>query len=215
MPTKYMLIDKKTKEILNIPGVTTTWNRTPSNRAQIFPILNAICPNKYVILEEILTGREAVNAYLNSSKVSSKSPLFFKNRGTNVSSDYTPEYLLTPVLVDISEEFSEQKSLDNKILFLLRYSRSCGSYERNSNYYETSSGRRRSSLDLWRHLITYYPKYTIFDVMHSLYRLAVKNIVTYNYCSVVKRLVFLGGNNYGYHNYHDEYGMHLNDWKDI
>jgi hypothetical protein len=187
----------------------TSWNYKPKARNQIFAILRTLCPNKYILNEVVYSGREAVEMYLNSSAVRSKVPLVFRGEGT-FQNKYTRQ------VIDISAELSTKESLDDKILFILQTTRSYGSYKKDdtSGYYESSASRRRSSLDLWRHLITYYPEYTIFDVMHSLYSLQLNRLVNNNYCHDVHRRVFLPGW-YGNYNAKDEYGLNFSDWENI
>lgn len=56
------------------------------------------------------------------------------------------------------------------------------------NNYETSSGRLRSSVDIWRHIRSVRPEVDIFSVMESIYRLR-ENLYGH-YCITVKRAVF-------------------------
>jgi hypothetical protein len=205
MPTNYSIINKETKEPLKVPDFKLNWANDKTG-IKYLNLINAVAPDKYVIDEVVISNRDAVNNYLNSGKVRSKCPLIFK---TNNYSSRNEE-------VDIRSELDSCRTLEDKVLCILRYARGNPSYKKdNTHGYETSGGRRRSSLDVWRHLITYYPELTIFEVMSSLCKLELNRLINSNYCYDVRRRVFLPGNYYGWDSYKDEYGLHLTDWENI
>lgn len=90
---------------------------------------------------------------------------------------------------------------------------------------ETSPERRRSSLDIYRHVIYFNPEITVFDIMSILYK--NKKLLFGNYCYQVHRRVFKLMKNVHHYAYwdepsrlsnlrkHDEYGLIFSDWKNI
>lgn len=89
---------------------------------------------------------------------------------------------------------------------------------------ETSSGRRRSALDIWRHVIYYRPKATIFWVMRTLWKLNYEEgILSGQYCNATSRRVMRLTVNvpYGYRKgmfnetTKDEFGLVFSDWRII
>ena len=93
-----------------------------------------------------------------------------------------------------------------------------------SGFIETSSGRRRSSIDIWRHIKGVLPEVTIFDVMRALYQYCIVDLKCgFFFCGGVRRNVF---KNYGRYSKEagnlnteksrlDEYGIHIGDWEKI
>lgn len=79
------------------------------------------------------------------------------------------------------------------ILCILRLANNYGSYN-SSGQLETSSGRARSSFDIWRHVKRYNPEIDIFTVMEELYSMRAR--LSGRYCYVVKRGVFRVFNNW-------------------
>lgn len=82
---------------------------------------------------------------------------------------------------------------------------------------ETFPGKNRSVLDIWRHIIYYYPDTTIFQVMDSLYRLVYAGKITTLFCSTIHRRVFYRSPS-GRHGYPslaspDEFRLIFEDWK--
>jgi len=84
---------------------------------------------------------------------------------------------------------------------------------------ETYSGKLRSAIDIWRHIIDVRPETTIFEVMRAIYKLIQKNRLGGHYCSVVRRRVFWGIRLSNLNIYNedvlDEFGLVFDDWKDI
>lgn len=93
---------------------------------------------------------------------------------------------IPPVLQPILNAGS--KTLKDLVYAILENCIHFGSYEPESTRFETSYGRMRSSLDIWRHVIYYRPDVDIFSVMEVLYQL--RNDLYGHYCSTVHRTVF-------------------------
>lgn len=100
-------------------------------------------------------------------------------------------------------KISKEISLSDAILSLLSYTNAYASGI-NDNI-ETTPGRLRSVIDIWRHLKKYNPDLTIFEVMDSIYK---DNSYLYShYCGFIDRRVFCLADN-------DEYPEEINDWDD-
>lgn len=94
---------------------------------------------------------------------------------------------------------------------------------------ETGGGRRRSSLDIWRHAKYYFPDISIFPIMRSLHNLAVHGRVLTLFCCDIKRRVFRPPYGSSMSSGHivgtstnimdrmslDEYGLTLSQWETI
>ena len=83
---------------------------------------------------------------------------------------------------------------------------------------ETSSGRNRSSLDIWRHCLLIVPEISIFQVMSALYNLCIEYEISEMYCPDIHKRVFYitkDCNDFYDVNHSDEYGLYFKDWKDI
>ncbi len=124
-------------------------------------------------------------------------------------------------------------TIDEMVKRAIILSYSYASYNSETKEYETSKARRRSSLDIWRHIKYYYPNIEIFEVMHSLYRIYNNKELAGLFCPDVMRRVFRKiapyENPNGWTNYQtpesmmdylgnrttDEYGLVWDDWKDI
>lgn len=90
----------------------------------------------------------------------------------------------------------------------------------NGKLLETDPGRSRSALDLWRHIKTYRPKTSIYEVMEALYKL--RKTVWGHYCSTVTRSVFWIPNSiqlefaHVTHNFNTrEFEFRFNEWKSM
>ena len=90
-----------------------------------------------------------------------------------------------------------------------------------NNIHETSPGRRRSVLDIWRHALTYDPDITIYAVMRSLFSLGNKDLLIGGfYCGNIGRRVFRSRESYRFGNFwgerdQDEFGLSFSDWETI
>jgi hypothetical protein len=155
------------------------------------------------------TNRQKVLDYLSTV---STSPLYFHNyKSTKEEFDpskFTVEDMIKKVLT-LSEEFLSMSK---------------------ENGYECSAQRWRSSVDIWRHIIYYYPDVTIFEVMKGIYD--IREECGGQYCYDVNRRVFKyksgsernkrnstywDNNQPGSFSFHvsDEYNLYFADWKDI
>ena len=56
--------------------------------------------------------------------------------------------------------------------------------------FETSASRRRSALDIWRHLKSPMPELSFIAVMNTLYDLCVEEELVTSYCSMIHRRTF-------------------------
>ena len=103
-------------------------------------------------------------------------------------------------------------SLITLIRGVLRHSENCCSIN-SSEILETRSGRRRSSLDIWRHVKYFIPDVDIFTVMETLY--VMRGELYGNYCWLVKRGVFtMDSYRSGVNNFLSrEYMITFNAWK--
>jgi hypothetical protein len=161
-------------------------------------------------------NRDRVNKYLNSNYVDSLSPLYF-NGYESPKDEFDPD----------------KHSVEAMCKRMLQLTRSYPSFDEDTKELECSSGRNRSSLDVWRHIRYYYPQITIYDVMNALYNIDEENDGYYGFfCGNIKRRIFKMGvghrtveNQDWQRNFNrsgvfdrnnlDEYELFWNDWKDI
>ncbi len=130
-----------------------------------------------------------------------------------------PGLKITETDISLITSRTENKNLEDLTLNCLFLTSGFPSFNPDTNLYETLSNRRRSSLDIWRHVKYFKPEATIFDIMAILY----KNRSSFhsNYCSQVYRRVF----KFPYFGdvslrtfdstYHDEYGLSFIQWKNL
>lgn len=157
-------------------------------------------------------NRDKVNNYLNSSLVDSLSPLYF-NGYESPKDEFDPD------------KYSIEKMIERVLLLSREYS----SYDRETKECETGEDRWRSVIDIWRHIIYYYPNIEIFDVMRGIYN------IRYNlggqFCTTVLRRTFrfsLPGEECTHSRFQkaremtgyygkptDEFDLVWDDWKDI
>ena len=95
--------------------------------------------------------------------------------------EFRTDYNSPVVVLDMVE------NVDDLVMQIITTARSCASFTQ-SGIRETSSGRSRSSLDIWRHAKSVLPDIDIFTIMESIYRL--RNKLNMNYCGFVHRSVF-------------------------
>lgn len=60
---------------------------------------------------------------------------------------------------------------------------------REDGTWETSPGRNRSSLDIWRHAKALYPDIDVFSIMETIHRLTKSGALFTQYCTTVHRSV--------------------------
>lgn len=82
--------------------------------------------------------------------------------------------------------YKDDMSLADMVVAILITARHMGSA--NKDGVETFTGKRRSSLDIWRHIIAVRPDVELFDVMETI--LSIVRNLNINYCYVVHRTVF-------------------------
>lgn len=80
-------------------------------------------------------------------------------------------------------------SIDKLVMYTLYQNARHNSILSSNSQVETSFGKRRSVIDIWRHVAYMNNSIDIFDVMESLYRQREKLKITY--CSVILRTTFL------------------------
>jgi len=99
---------------------------------------------------------------------------------------------------------------------IMDMSRIYGSFNPTTNRMETSSGRNRSSLDIWRHAKSIYPDIDVFLIMEAIYALCYREGLFGQYCSTVHRAVF---NLRGYENSENfvcrEYRINFSTWRQL
>jgi len=146
----------------------------------------------------MIPKKEVQNNILNYIECHEHSPLFF--------------YPACPI-TNLSDN-----NLDNIVIICLKLARYIDSVRKNGDKFilETTAGRSRSSIDIWRHIISYKSEITIFEVMESLYR--QREWLIGQYCHGVRRRVFkLKEFSWGrlYLRSMDEYRSYFTQWKDI
>jgi hypothetical protein len=144
-------------------------------------------------------------------------PLHF---GINSNPFDDDEYLkdIKSLLIYSEKQINGAENLDSAIALVLKASDKFWSTN-SDQIQETSPGRNRSLIDIWRHLI-YFEKYkdiSPIEVMHALYNLSHDH--TSLMCPTVRRRVFrlrpIGAGNYFslmFQN-RDEFGLLREDWK--
>lgn len=109
----------------------------------------------------------------------------------------------------------EKKPLPDKIMEILETTQDFPSVTREGEFY-CSPGANRSSGDVWRHLIYFFPEITIFEVLNAVYYLCVtKKVLGVYFCEdIQKRILYrtrafleFGENDF------DEYGLRFRDWE--
>jgi hypothetical protein len=131
--------------------------------------------------------------------------------------------------VSSKDEFDPAKfSVEDMIRRVLILSRTYASYNSNTEEFEASKDRWRSVLDIWRHIIYYYPTIEIFDVMRTMYEM--QYYLGGQFCLDIQRRTFkLQEAGDGSHCMYmppkamseyadrttDEFELVWNDWKDI
>lgn len=117
----------------------------------------------------------------------------------------------------------DKMSLDALVLKILTLSISYCSKNKIFGGVETYAGRRRSSIDIWRHAKCFQPGVSILDIMDSLYRICRDpgNDIKSIFCSDIKRRVFrfyeglrpAPENEWTF--LWDEYGLEFPQWENI
>lgn len=124
-------------------------------------------------------------------------------------------------LGDPGETFPVKGSVQSKIVWAVRMSLNRGSmYIDRPGRTQCNGSRRRSALDLWRHIRYYDQSIDLFQIMRELYKIKLNK----SYCSVVRKRVFFTfqytsiletAGSVSCSNVRDEFGLYLDDWRDI
>jgi hypothetical protein len=90
---------------------------------------------------------------------------------------------------------------------------------------ETSRTRRRSVLDIWRHLTNIEEQVNIFETMRAIYKLVEDEELGTSYCSTIERRTFIVSalsellhiHNHGIEHteQEDEFGLTFDQWEHI
>lgn len=129
-------------------------------------------------------NREKVEAFIKS----------VEEAGYDVGPLYFNEYVRKDELL-FDESSIDDNAINKMIYRTLQLAKEFSSYTKNGSDFEAGKDRWRSCLDIWRHIIYYYPSISIFDVMHNLYKmyntgpLGVKG----QFCNDIKRRTFKYG----------------------
>jgi hypothetical protein len=127
----------------------------------------------------------------------------------------TPLYFVNSYGVIKEIEGGKEISLEKLIYVILDFSSTC--YSRDKDVVETGPSRRRSVLDIWRHVKYYLPETTIYQVMNSLYK--IKDELFSEVCLYIQRRVFKLGKFILFKvcdNRVDEFGFsYFNEWENI
>lgn len=114
--------------------------------------------------------------------------------------------------------------LDELVYFVIKNMETFSS--KSGRTIETLPGRRRSVIDIWRHVINFKKDVTIFEVMESIYKLRLKLVG--HYCNMTRRSVFfardsLNGDSSEHTPFDDddyfedfeckEFGFDFSDWR--
>lgn len=108
------------------------------------------------------------------------------------------------------------KTIPRLVMSILSLSRLYVSANKETLQIETTKGRNRSVIDIWRHAISQYPDVNIFSIMEAIYSLCADEKVFGQYCVVVRRSVFrnhylLGTSNFTAR----EYKIKFHSWKKL
>jgi hypothetical protein len=85
-------------------------------------------------------------------------------------------------------DIPECKDLEETIFQIINMSQSYYSYNPSAKAFETSAGRLRSAIDIWRHAKSVKPDISIFTVMEVIY--SIRGRLYGHYCCTVHRTVF-------------------------
>jgi hypothetical protein len=157
--------------------------------------------------ENELTPAERVYQYISENR---HDPLHFMDPAKD---PYTLQNLALVEVVDTG-------TLKELVLSILLVSRTRTSAN-SDNIAETSPGRRRSSIDIWRHVLYFRPEVDILEIMRTLVDIVkTDRRVSTIFCGQVVRRVFRlydkvpSTQNYD-NEYMDEYNLHILDWEFI
>jgi len=136
-----------------------------------------------------------VKRVLNYVKSNNSSPLKFKKDGLyydiNDNEHVNFMFSFPDITAGYKDYLSTLSGVDSLVFKAIIFSRFCSSSS-DIRGIETGSSCRRSSIDIWRHIISTNPEITIFQVMESMYKLGDSQDITLgsNFCSWINRQVF-------------------------
>lgn len=122
----------------------------------------------------------------------------------------------------------EDFNIEDVVIKIMELTRQYPSFNSSDDLIETRSNYWRSCLDIWRHVIYFYPDVEIFDVMHVLYNIEKK--CGGQFCATVEKRTFKikGTGDTQFTNWQkpehmllycnkktDEFELVWDDWKDI
>lgn len=121
------------------------------------------------------------------------------------------------VPMDESRLRFNQDGSPNRKRLILEILRMTSNYcSHNGTTVETTPGRNRSSLDIWRHARYVYPDIDLFAIMEAIHKLCAYSLIYGQYCHQVKRAVFYISDSHTYMSFHcGEYKMSFNTWKNL
>jgi hypothetical protein len=127
----------------------------------------------------------------------------------------TPLYFENLPKEDIAK--FKKYSLDTLVFRCLEKMKRYDSFCNEDKIFETRSGKWRSILDIWRHVLFFRPQTTIFDVMDSVARNEHKYYG--QYCFEIHRRTFktyvTGNWGISDKNLRDEFDLYFEDWQNI
>lgn len=159
-----------------------------------------------------MTNEEKVQKYIMDNNMDC-SPLFFTKRWN--------EEPLEVTLPQKENYSSNREFLKDLVRVILQYTKHNYSINSVTKEMETVPGRNRTSLDLWRHIIYFFPEISIFEVMRALH----STTLTTFFCYTIEKRVFptikfydLGVNTGCSASsvlHPDEYDLLYKDWENI
>lgn len=169
------------------------------------------------------SDKELIDRVNNYFRARSTSPLVFEYnydrepKLIDITNKKDMEIVISKLDGTYAKRYSHLRGVNKLVFGALLATRVCISKDKITNKYQTGKRKRRSSGDIWRHVISTNPEVTIFDVMTSLYNLGKwpNNVVGSDYCSDVNKQVFYFGGSSSQSNCYqvDEYGTKFDSWK--
>jgi len=139
--------------------------------------------DNYLILP-LSTIRKNVEEYISNGECSLTDPLYM-GPSPNLSQQ---ENELKIIRYDLG--MKRARTLECMIILTLYYSKFLSSYNSKTKVLETAPNKRRSVLDIWRHIIYFHPEISIFSVMAMLTSKRVKHKLFSTVCYSLGRRVF-------------------------
>lgn len=118
----------------------------------------------------MLSPRERINIYLSAYNADEKCPLEFYKYS--------------------AKKAKETPSIEDMILRVLELTKKYHSFNPSIGAIETDIGKYRSAIDIWRHIIYFFPDISIYDVMMGIRNLWDQKKINGHYCTTINRRVF-------------------------